>query len=76
MKQYKVIKVAEYDIKVGLKVGDIVTETKIKVDDVWLFKLPKHLSGGGHNGSHRNFDGYKNNNYKWLGTYQVEEIVE
>ena len=76
MKQYKVIHVDEHDIKVGLKVGDIVTETKIKSGVVWIFRLPKRLHGRGHNGSDRNFKGYKNEDYKWLCTAQVEEIVK
>ena len=76
MKQYKVISVDGSDVKMGLQVGDIVTETKIKVDDVWVFRLPKRLYGRGHNGQSSNFEGYKNDNYKWLGIDQVEEIVK
>ena len=78
MKQYKVISVKKHDKEYGLEVGDIVTETKIKDGNVLLFKLPKHLYGRGHKGVDYSlkFKGYKKDNYKWLDTNQVKEIVE
>ena len=78
MKQYKVISIDEMDEHKGLRVGDVVTETKIKDDSTVLCRLPKRLYGEGYKGynmkSSKNY--YKTSNYAWLSLRQLVEIVE
>jgi len=78
MKQYKVISIDEMDEQKGLKVGDVVTETRITGNNSILCRLPKHLYGNGYKGydlltgkTH-----YRTSNYAWFSLRQLEEIVQ
>ena len=78
MKQYKVISIDAMDEQKGLRVGDVVTETKIKGKGSVLCRLPKHLYGRGYKGYNikigKNY--YKTSNYAWFSLWQLVEIAE
>ena len=74
MRKFKVIRIDFGDEEIGLKIGDIVEETKYKTGNFILCRLPKRLSGNGHNGNRSSFR-LKANDYRYFLPYQLEEII-
>lgn len=68
-RKFKVISVDDIDRSIGIKVGDIVTLIQTK-EELSLCKLPERLHGKGHD----NFRKFKEQNYWWFFSSQLEEI--
>jgi hypothetical protein len=75
MRKFKVIRLIGPDTFIGLKIGDIVEETKYRSDDHILCRLPKSLRGKGHNGNIFNNTKYTTDNYWYFLSMDLEEII-